>query len=102
MSQYLTAYLYIKICNINQFIFRHDFLYVWDKPAKPDLGPKPGNPSPKIDLGEDGKPDDIISLTGNTLPRKIVSKGPNVVIIFITDHLITNRGFKIYFESGTL
>ena len=76
-------------------IFRHDFLYVWDKPIKPDFGPK-------IALGDDEKPPGILALTGNNLPDKFISKGPNVALTFITDHLVTKKGFKIYFEKGMI
>ena len=72
---------------------RHDFLYVWDQPINLDFGTK-------INLGDDEKPSDIMSLTGNSLPDEFISKGPNVAMTFITDHLVTNKGFKIYFEQG--
>ena len=62
----------------------------------PDLG------VPKENLGDDGKPNDIIPLTGSNVPREIVSKGPEVALIFVSDDLITNSGFKIYFEKGKL
>ena len=53
-------------------------------------------------MGDDGKPNDIIPLTGSNVPREIVSKGPEVALTFVTDDLITNSGFKIYFEKGKL
>ena len=57
---------------------------------------------PKVNLGDDGKPNDIIPLTGSNVSREIVSKGPEVALTFVTDDLITNSGFKIYFEKGKL
>ena len=62
----------------------------------PDLG------VPKENLGDDGKPNDIIPLTGSNVSREIVSKGPEIALTFVTDDLITNSGFKIYFEKGKL
>ena len=53
-------------------------------------------------MGDDGKPNDVISLTGSNVSREIVSKGPEVALTFVTDDLITNSGFKIYFEKGKL
>ena len=53
-------------------------------------------------MGDDGKPNDIIPLTGSNVPHEIVSKGPEVALTFVTDDLITNSGFKIYFEKGKL
>ena len=53
-------------------------------------------------MGDDGKPNDIIPLTGSNVPREIVSKGSEVALTFVTDDLITNSGFKIYFEKGKL
>ena len=66
---------------------------MWDHPINLDFGTK-------INLGDDERPSDIMSLTGNNLPDKFISKGPNVALTFITDHLVTNKGFKIYFEKG--
>ena len=62
----------------------------------PDLG------VPEVNLGDDGKPNDIIPLTGSNVTREIVSKGSEVALTFVTDDLITNSGFKIYFEKGKL
>ena len=53
-------------------------------------------------MGDDGKPNDIIPLTGSNVSREIVSKGPEIALTFVTDDLITNSGFKIYFEKGKL
>ena len=55
---------------------------------------------PKVNLEDYDRPNDIVSLTGNNIPHEIVSKGPIVALTFVTDDLITNSGFKIYFEKG--
>ena len=56
----------------------------------------------KIYLGPTDKPAEVTALTGNDLPKPIITKGPELILMFATDELITDTGFNLYFEAGKL
>ena len=87
-------YLEIRLTkNLN--IYRYDFLYFWEVIDH-------AKEMQKIYLGPTSKPGEVTALTGNSLPKSIITKSPELILMFATDELITDTGFKLLFEAGKL
>ena len=80
---------------INVNFYRYDFLYFWEVIDHT-------KEIQKIYLGPTDKPAEVTALTGNDLPKPIITKGPELILMFATDELITDTGFNLYFEAGKL
>ena len=75
--------------------FSYDFLYFWEVATNT-------KENQRIYLGPTSKPAGVTALTGNSLPYPIITKSPELIFMFATDEYVTDTGFKLHFESGSL
>ena len=50
--------------------------------------------------GYKGQLDKLAELTGSSVPNSIFSREPAIMLIFISDHSVEERGFKIEYNVG--
>ena len=75
------------------FHISYDFFYFWETATHV-------KETQKILLGPSDKPPNVIVLTGNSIPQPLITKSPELTLMFATDEFRTDTGFKLYFESG--
>ena len=80
--------IYFALCYIS-----YDFFYFWETATQV-------KETEKILLGTSDKPHGVIAFTGNSIPLPLITKSPELTLMFATDEFRTDTGFRLYFESG--